>query len=653
MNSREIFNSLPKSAQETATTYVAKFATPVIQANYKTLLDNLDQTYGEYWHNTTNLAIIGENDFIMLKSEPETVYLALSNSPVAIKGLGLNIPVLNLNDIYIEGMPIEASIHLFPLKPVPPDLVSISVKTANTQIAERQKQLATGKGKAKSAVGRPPAAATKTKVVKEKPVKEKKPKVQGSFLDLSSLGEPQPTDIVAENPPPSDEIYLIDTPKKPAQKTKEKPPAKTKAKPDKKEKETVVTPPIIELTVDPLTKEDKKKKLEELQQGRELAKKLAQEHTANTQKDAAVKEANIKNMLVNRCVLKIRDIGYGFDESNAICATQFGKEIVNLSKEVVAGKLNEGEALKTIGLSVKRDIAPPQTPEEALAGAPIVVPEPPKPHKTEKGTKNSAEINAEILLSERCMKAMAELGKNEEEAIKECQRKQVEISRLAKAIVDGKLSPLDAASELRATILTTTQFETKRIFPTTRVEENTEHFLEVQQRANIKVQNAAYNTFMAQQKRALPPAEFDKLAAQGRPSTIPGAKQFKIMLESAPYEVNFNGPRKPAGLTQHQKAEWDSMVYQKYIQVLSDEFDVQIVASRGNFSAFFTAVINKETGTITLMQNKKEYLNFRDTLERMRARFPTEEMFISTTSPVAKRVGFPGTDGEYEGLNLA
>lgn len=634
MDSREIFNNLNSSAKEYAKGYADKY--PAVEKNYRDLVENVDQQYGEYWVHPKNMVEVGEGNLILLKTDPERLYLSLVNKPISIQGVGLVLPALDLYDLNVEGMSYESAIRVFPIKEIPADLVVLSLESARKM---KEKDTLNQKAGIKRTPGRPLAAAKKTKTTSTKP--EKKPKETGAFLDLSGLDSPQPQE---DNPDIQENRYKLQETQElevipeininpnPEPKTKASTKEKKVTKPAKKEK------PVLDLGIDiqpthnpqkeeglviELTKEDKAKTKENLETARALAKKNAEKKKI----DPKIEEIrqSIYTNLVNRCKFKIREMGYGNSESTAICAN-FETKIAWLSNEVLSGKYTEGESLKEISDSVVETLKPPLTPEEALKGAPVATPQKPKTEDSGKGEKTNV---FDALLSYTCLQVMQNYGQDFSSSLTLCEERSEDIKRLSRSMERGELTPLQAARELENIIVSKSHFTHVKTVRSDVAIKDTSKGMEVSDRnarkARVELVNA---TARALEKRGLSSQLIEGVGKQ-----VPIESQFKIKLDSAAVVIDFNGPLKPPGMSQSEKIEWNRMVYQKYIRVLIDEFDVNIKEGKGgNFAAYFTASYDEETDLITLIQGAKKFINFRETLHAMRARFPENELFISVDS---------------------
>ena len=633
MTVAEIYDRLPSAIKTNAKTYAEKYS--VGAKNYEGLQDNIDQQYGEYWNHPRNYKELGEGYLVMLKSEPDKLYMVLSNTPTHIPGQGISVATLDLHALNVEGASYQSSLQFFPVENIPVDLVALHPETAKKmKVIDDEKEQA---AKLKQGRGRPLGAAKKSTASASKPVKEKAPKKPAASAEIFDIDTGAFVTVGAGPLSIENEPQIYPEKKQAPAPITLAPPAPTvttkKEKPVKKAAPKKVSADILNLDFgepEPeKTPEEKAKQLEDLEnlkRMRDIAKKHQEELKGSAEKENK-RLATFDNLL-NRCKFAIRELGYGASESTAMCV-EFGPDISKYAKEVADGITTEEVAKSAILNRIKISVKPNQSVDEALAGAPVSTPTPPKA-KASAPTDHGGKTNVfDALLSYTCLQVMQNYGQNFDTSLKLCAEREGDIKRLSHLMEKGDLSPLQAAKELSEIIISRTRFTTVKTVHSDVAAKDTSSGMVIADRTARKARVELINaTTRAMEKRGLTTE-----LIQGVGKTVPMESQFKIKVNSAAVVVTFNGPKKPPGMTDQDKRQWDKEVFNKYISVLIDEFDINIKTGLGgNYAAYFNATYDQNADVITLEQGGKIFLNFRDTLRAMRARFTEEELFISVDS---------------------
>jgi len=342
----------------------------------------------------------------------------------------------------------------------------------------------------------------------------------------------------------------------------------------------------------------------------DIARKDRQDKKSKQENIRLVAIEKTKNNLKEVCERELTRIGWGNEDAVEQC-DKIDSLLESYTMSIITGRENFESVSKELVNKVipdkigKPKITAKKTRKEA------------KPEPKEK-TPTSKTPDYRRLLEMACTWIMGKQNLGMMNAIENCKKRDKDISTLAEQVESGKISLTTAVRDLEVKIMATGKAVRDAVPPGVEP-------IEYSDKYRTKIRTQLYNAIFQHQ------AEKGYLDVREAASMVPDIDDIKTPLSApkfAPIKLVFSCPRNPPGLSKAEKKMRKIDCFKNYIEVLEDEFGINILDSKEGFVALFTFKYRND-GKIIVMQGDTEFKPFFEILEKMRSKWPYEEMFIT------------------------
>jgi len=342
----------------------------------------------------------------------------------------------------------------------------------------------------------------------------------------------------------------------------------------------------------------------------DIARKDRQDKKSKQENIRLVAIEKTKNNLKEVCERELTRIGWGNEDAVEQC-DKIDSLLESYTMSIITGRENFESVSKELVNKVipdkigKPKITAKKTRKEA------------KPEPKEK-TPTSKTPDYRRLLEMACTWIMGKQNLGMMNAIENCKKRDKDISTLAEQVESGKISLTTAVRDLEVKIMATGKAVRDAVPPGVEP-------IEYSDKYRTKIRTQLYNAIFQHQ------AEKGYLDVREAASMVPDVDDIKTPLSApkfAPIKLVFSCPRNPPGLSKAEKKMRKIDCFKNYIEVLEDEFGINILDSKEGFVALFTFKYRND-GKIIVMQGDTEFKPFFEILEKMRSKWPYEEMFIT------------------------